>query len=57
MISNMQPKILIWLKQRLSRLLFSLFLKVEGKTEEQYWNLIREYMTDEVTEGPTKQNC
>ena len=48
MISNMQPKILIWLKQRLSRLLFSLFLKVEGQTEEQYWNLIREYMTDEV---------
>ena len=48
MISNMQPKILIWLKQRLSRLLFSLFLKVEGQTEEQYWNLIREYMTDEA---------
>jgi hypothetical protein len=25
-------------------------LKVEGQTEEQYWNLIREYMTDEVQE-------
>ena len=50
MTSNMKPKILIWLKQRLSRLLFSLFLKVEGQTEEQYWNLIREYMTDEVQE-------
>lgn len=47
MTSNMKPKILIWLKRRLSRLLFSLFLKVEGQTEEQYWNLIREYITDE----------
>ena len=50
MISNMQPKIWIWMKRRLSGLLFMLFLKVQGQTEEQYWNLIREYMAWEVQE-------
>ena len=50
MISNMQPKIWIWMRRRLSGLLFTLFLKVQGQTEEQYWNLIREYMAGEVQE-------
>ena len=50
MISNMQPKIWIWMKRRLSSLFFMLFLKVQGQTEEQYWNLIREYMDSEVQE-------
>ena len=44
MISNMQPRIWVWLKRRLSDLFFMLYLKVLGQTEEQYWDTIREYM-------------
>lgn len=44
MISNMQPKIWIWLKRQLSGLFFMLYLRVLGQTEEQYWDTIREYM-------------
>ena len=50
MKSDMQPKWLLWLKQRLSSVLFMLYLKVQGQTEEQYWNLVREYMAEEVQE-------
>ena len=46
MISEMQPKIWVWFKHKLSKLLFTLFLKVEGQTEEQYWTNIREYMSE-----------